>query len=136
MLESLLKEHGGELLSALKGAGGLDASQAEGLLPPAAKGIGEAISGGGFDLSSLLGGGGDAVTGLLDKLNIGEIAASAGLDEAQAKGGLASLIPVVMSLLGNKAGGAEGLMSMLGGGGEKSGALGALGGIAGKLFGK
>ena len=134
MLESLLKEHGGELLSSLTGAGGLDAGQAKSLLPPAIGGITEAMSGGGLDIGALLGGGEGAVSSLLGKLNVGEIAASAGLDEGQAKNGLASLIPAVMALLGDKAGGAEGLMSMLGG--EKSGALSALGGIAGKLFGK
>ena len=46
---------------------------------------------------------------------------------------LSALIPVVVSLLGDQAGGADGLLSMLGGGAEGGGALGAL---AGKLFGK
>lgn len=137
MLEALLKEHGGELLSSLTGAGGLDEGQAQNLLPPALSGIGDALQGGGLDIASLLGGGGEGPAALLDKLNIGEIASSAGLTEDQASGGLASLVPAVMSLLGNQSGGAEGLLSMLGGGGEgASGALGALGGIAGKLFGK
>ena len=135
MIEALLKEHGAELLSSLTGAGGLDAGQAKNLLPPAISGIGEAISGGGLDLSDLLGGGSGAVSALLGKLNVGEIAGAAGLDESQTQTGLASLIPAAVALLGDKAGGAEGLMSLLGGG-EKSGALGALRGIAGKLFGK
>ncbi|MFK7898150.1 MAG: hypothetical protein AB8G23_20125 [Myxococcota bacterium] len=135
MLEALLKEHGGELLSSLTGAGGLDQGQAENLLPPALSGIGDALQGGGLDLGSLLGGGGAG--DLLQQLNIGDIASSAGLSEDQASSGLASLIPAVMSLLGNQAGGAEDLLSMLGGGGEgASGALGAIGNIAGKLFGK
>ena len=136
MLEDLLKEHGGELLSSLTSGGGLDTSQAEKLLPPAVSGIGEAISGGGLDLGDLLGGGDGAVSALLGKLDIGQIASAAGLDQNQAQNGLASLIPAVMSLLGNKAGGAEGLLSMLGGSGDAAGALGALGGMAGKLFGK
>lgn len=137
MLETLLKEHGGELLSSLTGGTGLDTSQAESLLPPALSGIGEALSGGGFDLGALLGGGGQTgVSDLLGKLDIGQIAGAAGLDEGQTKNGLASLIPAVLGLLGNQAGGVDGLMSMLGGGDAKSGALGALGGIAGKLFGK
>ena len=136
MLETLLKEHGGELLSSMTSGTGLDTSQAESLLPPALSGIGEALSGGGLDLGALLGGGQTGVSDLLGKLDIGQIAGAAGLDEGQAKTGLASLIPAVLSLLGNKAGGADGLMSMLGGGDAKSGALGALGGIAGKLFGK
>lgn len=47
------------------------------------------------------------------------------------------MIPLVISLLGEKAGGAEGLLAMLGGdnaGG--TGAIRAISGIAGKLFGR
>ena len=135
MLEALLKEHGGELLSSLTGGGGLDATQAEGFLPPALGGIGEALSGGGLDLGELLGGGSGAVAALLSKLDIGAIAQAAGLDSGQAQNALQSLVPVVISLLGDKAGGAEGLLSMLGGGKGGAGDLvGALGGLAGKLF--
>ena len=135
MLEALLKEHGGELLSSLTGAGGLDQGQAENLLPPALGGISDALQNGGLDLSSLLGGG-NAAADLLKQLNIGDIASSAGLSEHQAKSGLASLVPAVMSLLNNKASGPADLLAMLGGGEGASGALGAIGGIAGKLFGK
>jgi len=140
MLETLLKENGTELLAALTGSGGLDTSQAESLLPAALSGIGDAVGGGELDLSSLMGGGGDGIAALLGKLDIAGIASSAGLETGQAQTGLTSLIPVVLSLLGNKAGGAEGIMSLLGGAGIGEGgtsdALGALGGIAGKLFGK
>ncbi|HEB89495.1 MAG TPA: hypothetical protein ENI85_08005 [Deltaproteobacteria bacterium] len=136
MLEDLLKEHGGELVSSLTSGAGLAPDQAEKFLPPAVSGIGEALGSGGLDLSDLLGGGGGAVSALLEKIDIGPIAAAAGLDEERARKGLASLVSTVMSLLGNKAGGAEGLLSMLGGSGEAGGALGALGGMAGKLFGK
>ena len=138
MLESILKQHGGELLSAITGSSELDSAQAEQLLPPALDGIGQAVGGGGLDLGDLLGGGQGAVSALLGKHDVGAIAAAAGLTEGQAQSGLASLIPVVISLLGDKAGGAggaEGLLSMLGGG-ANSDALGAIGGIAGKLFGK
>ncbi|MEM9175324.1 MAG: hypothetical protein AAGC67_08810 [Myxococcota bacterium] len=137
MLETILKEHGGELIGALTQGSELDASQAENLIPPALGGIGDALAGGDLDLASLLGGGGDGVSALLGKLDVGAIAGQAGLDEGQARGGLTALIPVVLSLLGDKAGGADGLASMLGGlagGGEGLG--GALGGLAGKLFGK
>ncbi|MCR9094158.1 MAG: hypothetical protein NXI30_08070 [bacterium] len=137
MLETILKEHGGALLAAVTQGSDLDASQAESLIPPALGGIGDAIAGGDLDLSSLLAGGGDGVAALLGKLDVGAIAGQAGLDEGQARDGLSSLIPVVLSLLGDKAGGADGLMSMLGGlGGGNGGGAGALAGLAGKLFGK
>ena len=137
MLEALLKEHSGELLGALTGGAGLETSEAESLLPPALSGIGDVIGSGDLDLTSLLGGGGDGVSALLQKLNIAEIASSAGIEEGRAQSGLSSLIPVALSLLGDKAGGAEGILGMLGGSsGSGGGALGALGGIASKLFGK
>ena len=134
MLESILKQHGGELLSAIVGSSELDTGQAERLLPPALDGIGQAVGEGGLDLGDLLGGGQGAVSALLGKLDVSAIAGAAGLDEGQAQNGLASLIPVVISVLGDKMGGAEGLLSMLGG--DNAETLGALGGIAGKLFGK
>ena len=137
MLETILKEHGGELLTAVTQGGGLDASQAEGLIPPALGGIGEVLAGGDLDLSSLLGGGSDGAAALLGKLDVGAIAGQPGLDEGQARGGLTALVPVVLSLLGDKAGGADGLTSMLGGlAGGNGGGAGALAGLAGKLFGK
>lgn len=136
MLETILKEHGSELIGAITGGSGLDAGQAENLIPPALGGIGDALSGGNLDLGSLLGGGGGDIGALLGKLDIGGIASQAGLGEDQARDGLTSLIPMVLSLLGDKSGGAEGLLSMLGGEGGGGGALGALGGLAGKLLGK
>lgn len=140
MLEALLQAHGDKFLGALTGAGGLDSEEAKNLLPPALGGIGEALSGGGFDLGSLLGEGG-GVSDLLSQLDIPGIASSAGIEQGKAQTGLASLIPVVVALLGDKAsgaGGVEDLLGMLGGGGESggAGAIGALGGLAGKLFGK
>lgn len=138
MLEAILKEHGGDLLSSMIGSGGLDSGQAERLLPPALEGIGGALGDGGLDLGDLLGGGEGAVGALLGKLDIGAIASSAGLGSDETLAGLTSLIPVVVSLLSDKVGGgagAEGLMSMLSGG-DGSDALGAIGGLAGKLFGK
>jgi len=141
VLEDLLKEHGGELIKSITQGSELDASQAESLLPPAFGQITDLIKGGGdgFDLGDLLGGGQGAASELLGKLDIGKIAGIAGLSEGQAQGGLQSLIPAVVSLLGDKAGGVQGLLSMLGGADTEGGAgsgLGALGGIAGKLFGK
>ena len=142
MLESILREHGDELLGALTGAGGLDRSEAKDLLPPAVDGIGQALSGsGGLDLGRLLGslggggGTGAIVSQVLGQLDLGAIASQAGVAEGKARSGLEALIPVVVSLLGQK-GGVEGLLSQLGGGKGAAGLAGAVGGLAGKLFGK
>jgi hypothetical protein len=138
MLESLLRDHADEFLGALTGAGGLKSGEAQSLLPPALDGIGQAVGSGGLDLSSLLGGGsGDAVSEILGRLDLAGIASAAGIDQARAETGLASLIPVVLSLLGDKAGGVDDILAMLSGGSGEAGAvLGALGGLTGKLFGK
>jgi hypothetical protein len=138
MLDQLLKEHGGELIAAVTGGSELDASQAESLLPPALGQITDLLKGGGggMDLTELLGGGSGAVSALLESLDISKIANAAGLEPSQAEGGLASLIPVVMSLLGDKAGGLDGLMSMLGSDAGSGVGTEAIGALAGKLFGK
>ncbi len=139
MLAELLKDNGSDLIAAITQGSNLNTSQAESLLPPALDQITDSVKAGdsGFDLGSLLGGGEGAASSLLAGLDIGKIASAAGLDEAQVQAGLASLIPTVLSLLGDKAGGAQGLLSMLGGGdsdGGSAGGLGALGSMAGKLF--
>lgn len=138
MLEQLLKDHGSELISAMTAGSPLDRSQAESLLPPAVAQIADRVQGGagGIDLGDLLGGGSGAVSALLEKLDVAGLARAAGLGETETQTGLEALIPAVLSMLGNQAGGAQGLLSMLGGSEGSADGLGALGGIAGKLFGK
>lgn len=147
MIESLLKQHSETLIAAVTQGSQLDAGQAEQLVPPAITGLQETLSSGDLDLSSLLGGGGLDISSLvsggalgeiLGKLDIGHIASQAGLGEGEARDGLASLIPVAVSLLGERAGGLQGLVGLLGGDSAGSGDAvgGALRGLAGKLFGK
>lgn len=138
MIETILKQHSSQLIGAVAAHSELDTNQAEALLPPALGNIGDVLRGGDIDLASLLGDGGPGVGALLEKLDVGAIASQAGLEEGQARGGLAALLPLVISLLGDKAGGADGLVSMLGGltGNSQGGGLGAIGGLAGKLFGR
>ncbi len=71
---------------------------------------------GGDLLQTLTGAGfsGDEAESFLPGALVGET----GVDEGKARGGLEALIPVVLSLLQDKAGGAEGLLGMLGGGKE------------------
>lgn len=135
MIETVLKGQMGEMLGTLTRDGGLAADQAESLLPPALGGIGDALSSGKIDVASLVSGG--DLSSLLGRLDISSIASQAGLGEDQARGGVAALVPVVLSLLTEKTGGAEGLAAMLGGGGDAGGgAAGLLGGVVGKLFGR
>jgi hypothetical protein len=136
MWQELLQSHGSDLLSAVTSGSDLNEGQAERLLPPALGGIGEALSGGSLDLGALLGGGSGAAGDLLSQLDLGGIARAAGLDEGQVQSGLQALIPLVLSLLSDEAGGIEGLLGTLGGGEASEGGLGALAGLTGKLLGR
>jgi hypothetical protein len=120
MIEALLEEHSGVLLSTLIESGGFETGKANNFLPAALSGIGKVIGSGDLDLdlASLLEGGGGGVSELLGKLDIAGIASSAGLEEGRAQSGLACLVPGVISLLGDQAGGVEGLLGMLDGPGE------------------
>ena len=125
MWQELLQSHGSDLLSAVTSGSDLNEGQAERLLPPALGGIG-----------ALLGGGSGAAGDLLSQLDLGGIARAAGLDEGQVQSGLQALIPLVLSLLSDEAGGIEGLLGTLGGGEASEGGLGALAGLTGKLLGR
>lgn len=132
MVQKLIQERGPELVQSLVSKVGFSAEEAQGFLPVAVEKLMAALQGGGLDFGELLGGGG--VASLLSKLNTREIAADSGLDEAKAEAGLGELVPNVLSALKEQSGGAEGLLSALGGG-KSDGLLGAAGGLAGKLFG-
>jgi hypothetical protein len=130
LLEDILGDKGSELTGSLVDNAGFSAEQAQDFLPPAVGQVLEAVGGGGVDFGELLDGGG--ISALLSKIDLGALASQTGVDAAKAGTGLQALVPLVVSALQDKAGGADGILSLLGGG--KSGALGALGGLAGKLF--
>jgi hypothetical protein len=132
MVQQLIGEHGSELVQNLVSKLGFSAEEAQGFLPVAVEKLMAALQGGGVDIGQLVGGGG--VDAVLSMLNAGEIAASSGIDEAKAAAGLGELVPNFLSVLKAQSGGAEGLLSALGGG-KSDELLGAAGGLAGKLFG-
>jgi hypothetical protein len=126
LIESLIREHGGELADRLSQASDLDAGQAQRFVPEAARDVGAALGGGGLDLGSLLGG---DLGSLLSKLDLGSLAGRTGLGESQASGALESLLPMLLEFVQKEGGGLEGLASALGGK-DAAGLLGR----AGKLF--
>lgn len=133
IIDELISSGGTELLASLTEKAGFTPQEAQRFLPVATEQVVEEVQGGGLDLGSLLGG--DGVGSLISKLDIGSLASQTGLDTAQASTGLQSLVPVLLSLLQSKAGGADGILSMLGGS-QKGGAMGALGKLAGGFFNK
>ncbi len=131
-LEQILKDQTGPLVEKLTGALGFSPDQAGSFVPAAIQRVVEALQGGGLDLGSLLGGG-DA-SDLVSKVDASALAESAGIEPARATEGLQVLVPDLLGALQEKAGGAAGLASLLGGGGEAGGLLGKVGGLAGGLF--
>ena len=75
-----------------------------------------------------LGAGG--IQSLLPRIDLGSLASESGVEASKASSGLQAMLLLLLSALQDKAGGTEGILSLLGGGSE----AGALGGLAGKLF--
>lgn len=130
-IQDLLKEKGGSLIGGLVSQAGFSYSQAQSFVPAAVAKIVDLLKGGGLDIGSLLSGGG--VSSLISKLDIGSLASQAGVDETAATKGLESLVPSVVSSLQDKAGGAAGVLSMLGGG-TSPGVLEGAGNLADKFL--
>jgi len=130
LVEQLLGDHAGDAIQGLVGQAGFSTEQAQGFLPVVIPKVVEALQDGNLDLGDLLGG---SVSALLSRLNAGEIAAAAGVDEARANAGLEALVPALLAALGKQSGGLEGVLASLGGG-KAGGLLGAATGLASKLL--
>jgi len=132
IVKQLLADQAGPLVEKLTGQLGFSAEQAQGFVPAAVTQLIQVVKGGGVDLAGLLGGGGDP-SALVDKVDAGALAQAAGVDATKAKQGLQSIAPSILEKLGESAGGAQGLLSMLGGEGA-GGLLGKASGLASGLF--
>lgn len=128
MLDQLLSGDRSELVKKLTGVLGVDEAKAGSFLTKALDVIQKALSSGKLDPSALLSGNLSSITSNLD---LGSLAGLLGGNEAKARDGLGAIIGPLASRLKEQGGGAEGLLSQIGG--EQAG--GALKGIAGKLFG-
>jgi len=128
IVDEILSDKGSQLSGALTEKAGFSAGEAQSFLPAAVGKVFEAVGGGGIDVGALLKGG-DA-SSLLSKIDVGNLASQSGVDASKATSGLQALLPLLMSALKDKAGGAAGIASLLGGGS----ATGAIGSLAGKLF--
>jgi len=131
IVKQLLADQAGPLVEKLTGQLGFSAEQAQGFVPAAVTQLIEVVKGGGIDLAGLLGGGDPSA--LVDQVDTGALAQAAGVDATKAKQGLQSIAPSILEKLGESAGGAQGLLSMLGGEGA-GGLLGKASGLATGLF--
>ena len=124
LIQGLIRDKGPELARTLSAQIGIDASVAERFVPVALEKLGAALSGGGFDLGSLLGG--TDLSKLVEAAEPADIASQLGIETEKASEGLAALAPAVLE--GLQGGGAAGLLGSLGGGGA-GGLIGKLGGL-------
>lgn len=129
IVQELVSRHGAEFVRELTAKAGFSAEQAGKFVPAAGERVASAISGGGLDLSKLLGG---DFAALLSRIDVAALAKQVGIDGGKAQSGLAALLPLLLQLVKQDGGGLEGLLKGLGGGAG----LGDIGKMAGKLFGK
>ena len=125
IIKQLLGEKSGQWIGLLTSKFGFDAGQAKSFVPAILDKVMAVVGGGKLDLTKGL-----DPTALLSKLDVDDLAKQSGVDTDKARQGLEGILPDVAASIQEKAGGASGLLSMLGGKGG-----GVLGKVA-KLFGK
>lgn len=132
MLEQLLGSAKSNVLQDLTSKLGLENSQAQGFLQQALALIERAFKNGKFDPSALLGGN---LSSILGKLDLGSLSGLVGGDAGKAKTGMESVLDGLLNGIKNDPQQATALLTQLTGG-NNSGLLGQVSGLAGKLFGK
>ncbi len=124
IVKQFLSGRGSELVSMLTQQLGFAPDQAQRFVPAAAQRVLDLVKGGGLDVGKLLSGDAQAV---VEQVDTSALATEAGVDEARASQGLAAVVPALSDTLKEKAGGAAGVLALLGGG-DAAGGLGKLAG--------
>lgn len=129
LLKTLLAEKGGDLAAALVDKAGFAPAEADSFVPAATGSVLDLLKGSGASRAALL----SDPQALLSKLDVQRLAAGVGIGSDKARGGLLTLLPLLQSLLGEKAGGLGAVASLLG---ATSGNKGNVAGALGSLFGR
>ncbi len=129
-LQQLLQDKSAAMVSSLLGKAGFSAGQAEVFVPSAASSVLDAVKrrAGEASLAEIATDPGSVADGV----DIAGLADQVGISREKAVSGLEAVLPIILGVLRDKAGGLGSLGSLLGGGN----AAGAVSGMAGKLFGK
>ena len=132
LINDILKQNGGALVSALVSGAGMGKDQAEAFLPEAGSSLLGALTDrvDSLDMGDLPSQGN--VERLLGAMDAGKLASHVGVTAEQSSKGLATFLPMVLGFL--KDSNAEDLLAMLGKADGLGDAIGKLKGI-GKLFG-
>ena len=131
LLGMIMQGEGGKMIEKLTGSAGFSADQAQKFAPAAGSAVVDALksSAGKLDLGDLPSAGN--IKALMGLINVGGLASKAGVSADMGTKGLQSILPMILSVVASKGGGAQGLLKILGGGGL-GGTLGKLGGMLGR----
>jgi hypothetical protein len=138
MLDQILSQAKPMILSKLSGATGLTGGAADSFIAKVGGLLTGVLSSGKFDIASLLSGAGGAaagVQGLVNQLNLGDLAGMVGGSTQKAQAGATAVVGGLMDHLKANPASAESLISQIAGQGG-GGLLGKLGGMASGIFGK
>ena len=126
-LQNLLGDNTSKLVSSLVDKAGFSADQAKAFVPEATGSVVDAVkNAGNIDFSNI----GAAAQNVMGQVDVSSLASKVGIDTGQAQSGLNAIVPNLLQIFQDKAGGSAGIMSMLGG--LKGGMLGGLGKMLGK----
>lgn len=114
LLQDFLSKQGPALIQTLSSKLGFTQQQASGFLGAIVGNATKVLGTKGFDAKTLLGGGTGA---LLAKLDLPGIAKQVGIDAKKADAGAAEVVPSLLKHLEKGAGGLEGMLGKVGGGG-------------------
>ena len=133
LFDELLKQRGGELLSALTSKAGFGQQEAESFLPEAGKSLMGAITSQADALDFSNPASDRNVGKVMEHLDLASLVTRTGVTSEQGNKGLTALLPLVLGFLGEK-GDARAILGLLKNAGPLGDALGKLKNV-GKLFG-
>lgn len=134
-LNDIIRDRGADLIAELTSKAGFSTDQAERFVPAAGSSVMDMVASRTSDLDLTDLASASSVRTIMEHLDVGALSRTAGVTAEQGAKGLTSLLPMLMSLIGDHAKDAGGLLSMLGAGGALGDNLDALKGIAGTFLG-
>ncbi len=134
LMQNIMADKATDLLGALTGKAGYTTEQADRFLPEAGTAVGSALSAQASELDLADPASASNIGAVLNSVDVASLANRTGVSAEQSVAGLNALLPMLLGFLGERAGGASGLLALLGSGKSIGGALGGVKDVAGRLF--